>query len=107
MQSGFCSGSEKELKCIIKTPAMYSAIDNSEVLARKNIIKSVSKNDELATLRQHHFLIQHNILSLSTSANFFRRLFARIHSRSFILQHCNFFSASGTGGEPGTEESRC
>ncbi|EDM87721.1 hypothetical protein RUMOBE_01530 [Blautia obeum ATCC 29174] len=31
MQSGFCSGSEKELKNIIKTPAMYSAIDNSEI----------------------------------------------------------------------------
>ena len=50
------------------------------------------------SLRSDSIIFRGHILfpSLSTSTNFLRRLYARIHSRSFILQHCNFFSASGT-----------
>ena len=40
---------------------VYRQIRNSEVLARKNPTKNAPKNDELASLRQHHFSGQRSI----------------------------------------------
>lgn len=64
------------------------------------------------SLRSDSIIFRGKILffSLSTSTNFLRRLYARIHRWSFILYFSRFIislSASGTGGEPGPEEGNC
>ena len=66
---------------------------NSEVLTRKNPTKNAPKNDELASLRQHHFSGQRIIFSLSTSTNSFKRPRPDIWTEFFIS--CRLMTVDG------------